>query len=158
MDSDELDAAVLRVIASSGPLKACDIAAAVNGLFGGASSPITRKHVNQCLYFRLKERVVVDGNYGWSLADAAGAVAADSEQQAGVGGLQLTEAQTDIVERGSRERLLVTAAAGTGKTHVLLNRLVHSSRAVGVARRRSAARAELQPRRRTRGPPPAGVG
>lgn len=127
MDEAAVDAAVLRVLrASSSPLKASQIADALGTADGVGPKPITRKLVNQCLYFRLKELVVVDEDYAWSTVERSvlspEGSAADS---AAPDGAQLTDAQVDIVERGSDERLLVTAPAGTGKTHVLLNRLVH---------------------------------
>lgn len=126
MDDAELDEAVLRILRSSDePLMAREIADRIVGE-GNGSSSVTRKAVNRSLYFRLRESVVIDEESGWSaVAGAKVKSDAGAGSSAESAGPQLTEAQADIAARGCEERLLVTAPAGTGKTHALLHRLIH---------------------------------
>lgn len=126
MDEATLDEAVWRILcASDRPLKAREIAALLSGHGAGDSAPVTRTEVNRCLYYRLRESVVINADYAWS-AVGGETVKPEAPGQAAVAtGPTLTRRQADIVARGCDERLLVTAPAGTGKTHVLLNRLVH---------------------------------
>ena len=101
------------------PLKAREIA---KRLAGKCAQDVDRRRVNHRLYYALGLRVVRDDGSRWGVPgrDVAPLPPIRPDSQ-----MELNAEQVDVIQRSAEERLLVTAPAGTGKTHVLPRRLEH---------------------------------
>jgi Superfamily I DNA and RNA helicases len=135
VEQAELAAAIIDVLRDApAPLLARETASELTARF---RETVTRNEVNSCLYGPLQSEVVMDADYRWALASAlpipqldlpripAGAVFPPMTAKPRPGPPDhgaLTLDQAAVVSAAPDARLMVTAPAGSGKTHVLVAR------------------------------------